>query len=429
MSQTLSFNRVSDWLFWLEQQHPNHEIDMGLDRISQVSKRLLKDAPIAKQVITVAGTNGKGSTVAFLTSILEQAGLSYASLTSPHFIHFNERIQFQGKPVNDAALCASFERVNKARYDSNGLATQLTYFEFNALLAFDLMQRANIDVAVLEIGLGGRLDAVNLIDADVAIVTSIAIDHVDWLGDNIDLIGREKAGIFRAHKPAIVGAVADAVDCPSSVVEYAQQINAQCFQNGIDFKVENNIWTNPQGLVIELPQSNLPPMNMAAVVQAVNCISFDIKPCDIISGLDKARLIGRFQRLQWQDKQVILDVAHNPHAAKNLAATLAFEACEGKTIAVLAMLGDKDYKKVIEALKDSFDVWMLATSEGVRGLSGQVLAQQVASNGVSANQMAVFNTPREAFVDALKIASVNDRIIVFGSFVTVGEILTLTQAK
>ena len=429
MSQTLSFNQVSDWLSWLEQQHPSHEIDMGLERIRQVSKRLLKNTPIAKQVITVAGTNGKGSTVAFLSAILDQAGLSYASLTSPHFMHFNERIQFQGKPIDDKALCASFERVNKARYDANDVATQLTYFEFNALLAFDLMQRADLDVAVLEIGLGGRLDAVNLIDADVAIVTSIAIDHVDWLGDNIDLIGREKAGIYRAHKTAIVGGVVGAVDCPSSVSEYAQEINAQCLQNGIDFKVENDTWSNTQGLLIELPKTNLPSMNMAAVVQAVNCITFDIKPCDITSGLAKARLIGRFQRLQWQGKQVILDVAHNPHAAKNLAATLALEASEGKAIAVLAMLGDKDYKQVITTLKDSFDVWMLATSEGVRGLSSQVLAEQVTSNGVTANQVAVFNTPLEAFSEALKVAAPNDTIIVFGSFVTVGEILTLTQPK
>ena len=171
MSQTLSFDQASDWLTWLEQQHPSHKIDMGLTRIRHVSKRLLSDAPIAKQVITVAGTNGKGSSVAFLTSILEQAGLTYASLTSPHFVRFNERIQFQGEPVDDATLCASFERVNKARYDADdGVATVLTYFEFNALLAFDLMQRANLDVAVLEIGLGGRLDAVNLIDADVAVV-------------------------------------------------------------------------------------------------------------------------------------------------------------------------------------------------------------------------------------------------------------------
>jgi dihydrofolate synthase/folylpolyglutamate synthase len=213
------------------------------------------------------------------------------------------------------------------------------------------------------------------------------------------------------------------------VSEYAQEINAQCLQNGIDFKVENDTWSNTQGLLIELPKTNLPSMNMAAVVQAVNCITFDIKPCDITLGLAKARLIGRFQRLQWQGKQVILDVAHNPHAAKNLAATLALEASEGKAIAVLAMLGDKDYKQVITTLKDSFDVWMLATSEGVRGLSSQVLAEQVTSNGVNANQVAVFNTPLEAFSEALKVAAPNDTIIVFGSFVTVGEILTLTQPK
>ena len=424
MSQTLSFDHAGDWLTWLEQQHPSHEIDMGLTRIRQVSKRLLRDAPIAKQVITVAGTNGKGSSVAFLTSILEQAGLVHASLTSPHFVRFNERIQLQGEPVDDAALCASFERVNRARYDLAGVATELTYFEFNTLLAFDLMQRADIDVAVLEIGLGGRLDAVNLIDADVAIVTSISVDHVDWLGDNVDVIGREKAGIYRAHKPAIVGAL----DCPSSVAQYAQEIDAQCMQNGVDFKVEGNTWSNASGLTIDLPETKLPPMNIAAVVQAVSCLSFDIKASDIVLGLRKAHLKGRFQKLEWQGKQLVLDVAHNPQAAQNLATSLANEACEGKTIAVLAMLGDKDYRQVITVLSTSFSHWMLASSEGARGLSSRELADQVASHGVASKCVSIHETPLQAFTQAIAMATKQDRIIVFGSFVTVGAVLALIES-
>ena len=424
MSQTLSFDHADDWLTWLELQHPSHEIDMGLKRIRQVSKRLLRDEPIAKQVITVAGTNGKGSSVAFLTAILEEAGLSYASLTSPHFVRFNERIQLQGEPVDDAALCASFERVNRARYDLAGVATVLTYFEFNALLAFDLMQRADIDVAVLEIGLGGRLDAVNLIDADVAVVTSISVDHVDWLGDNLELIGREKAGIYRAHKPAIVGAL----DCPTSVAQYAHEINAQCMQNGVDFKVENNTWSNTLGLSIDLPETNLPPMNMAAVVQAISCLSFEIKVADVVLGLRKARLQGRFQRLEWQGKQLILDVAHNPQAAQNLAVTLDKEVCEGKTIAVLAMLGDKDYQQVIKVLSASFTHWMLASSEGVRGLSSLELANQLALNGVASNCVIEHDTPLPAFTQAVTMASKQDRIVVFGSFVTVGAVLALIES-
>lgn len=426
MSQSLSFVQADDWLTWLEQQHPSHEIDMGLERIRLVSKRLLCDAPIAKQIITVAGTNGKGSSVAFLTSILAQTGLSYASLTSPHFVRFNERIQFQGVPIDDASLCASFERVNRARYDSDaddGVATILTYFEFNALLAFDLMQRADLDVAVLEIGLGGRLDAVNLIDADVAIVTSISLDHMDWLGDDVGFIGREKAGIYRTNKPAIVGAL----DCPSTVAQYAHEINAQCMQNGVDFKVEGNTWSNTSGLTIELPETPLPAMNMAAVVQAVSCLTFDINPADIIVGLDKARLIGRFQRLEWQGKHVILDVAHNPQAAKNMANTLAKEACEGKTIAVLAMLADKDYQQVIAELSSSFDYWILASSEGVRGLSSSVLANQMAKNDIAAHYVATCDTPVQAFNQAILMASKKDRIIVFGSFVTVVAVLALIE--
>ncbi|HCH32215.1 MAG TPA: bifunctional tetrahydrofolate synthase/dihydrofolate synthase [Oceanospirillaceae bacterium] len=423
MSYKLAFNQASEWLAWLEQQHPSHEIDMGLARIGFVAKRLLADAPIAKQVITVAGTNGKGSSVAFLAAIMEQAGLTYATLTSPHFVRFNERIQLHGKPVSDDALCSSFERVNQARYDAQGVATLLTYFEFNALLAFDLMQRANLDVAILEIGLGGRLDAVNLIDSDVAIVTSISVDHVDWLGDDISLIGREKAGVYRAGKPAIVGAL----DCPRSVADYAHEIGAQCLQNGIDFKLEGNHWSNQAGLTMTLPKVSLPPMNVAAVVQAVVSLSFEIDAKHIAQGLAGARLMGRFQRLQWQGKQVILDVAHNPQAAQNLALELAKENCEGQTIAVVAMLGDKDYPQVINALSGCFGQWMLASSGGPRGLSSSELGQQLSLSGVADAQFDTFNNPTDAFVAAIAAAGPADRVIVFGSFVTVGEVLALVE--
>lgn len=423
MSYKLAFNQASEWLAWLEQQHPSHEIDMGLARIGVVAKRLLADAPIAKQVITVAGTNGKGSSVAFLAAIMEQAGLTYATLTSPHFVRFNERIQLHGKPVSDDALCSSFERVNQARYDAQGVATLLTYFEFNALLAFDLMQRANLDVAILEIGLGGRLDAVNLIDSDVAIVTSISVDHVDWLGDDINLIGREKAGVYRAGKPAIVGAL----DCPRSVADYAHEIGAQCLQNGIDFKLEGNHWSNQAGLTMTLPKVSLPPMNVAAVVQAVVSLSFEIDAKHIAQGLAGARLMGRFQRLQWQGKQVILDVAHNPQAAQNLALELAKENCEGQTIAVVAMLGDKDYPQVINALSGCFGQWMLASSGGPRGLSSSELGQQLSLSGVADAQFDTFNNPTDAFVAAIAAAGPADRVIVFGSFVTVGEVLALVE--
>lgn len=423
MSYKLAFNQASEWLAWLEQQHPSHEIDMGLARIGFVAKRLLADAPVAKQVITVAGTNGKGSSVAFLAAIMEQAGLTYATLTSPHFVRFNERIQLHGKPVSDDALCSSFERVNQARYDAQGVATLLTYFEFNALLAFDLMQRANLDVAILEIGLGGRLDAVNLIDSDVAIVTSISVDHVDWLGDDISLIGREKAGVYRAGKPAIVGAL----DCPRSVADYAHEIGAQCLQNGIDFKLEGNHWSNQAGLTMTLPKVSLPPMNVAAVVQAVVSLSFEIDAKHIAQGLAGARLMGRFQRLQWQGKQVILDVAHNPQAAQNLALELAKENCEGQTIAVVAMLGDKDYPQVINALSGCFGQWMLASSGGPRGLSSSELGQQLSLSGVADAQFDTFNNPTDAFVAAIAAAGPADRVIVFGSFVTVGEVLALVE--
>ena len=423
MNSAVSFNTAQEWLTWLEQQHPVTEIELGLGRIRKVANILLADRPIAEQVITVAGTNGKGSTIAYLGSILKAAGISYAALTSPHFVCFNERISFDGEMVSDTDLCASFERVNAARINAGDEPVVLTYFEFNALLAFDLMQQRQPQVALLEIGLGGRLDAVNVVDPDIALVTSIAVDHVDWLGDDIEVIGREKAGIFRAGKPAIFGHI----DGPQSVANYAKEIGAQWFHNGEAFSQQGSTWQNQAGQVVSVPQVSLPPMNVAAVIQAIKLLPWTIDNETIASGLQNARLTGRYQRLQWQQRELILDVAHNPHAAANLAKQLASEG--SKVVAVFAILSDKDYAAVIAELKHCISHWHLAPTSGVRGLNNAHLSQVLASEGVSSAAHSSYENTVKALHGAIEDTPKGAKILVFGSFHTVGDVLGYLQQQ
>ncbi len=421
MNSALTFNTAQEWLAWLEQQHPVTEIELGLGRIRKVANKLLAGKPIAEQVITVAGTNGKGSTIAYLGAILKAAGISYAALTSPHFVCFNERISFNGEMVSDDDLCASFARVNEARLQADNEAVQLTYFEFNALLAFDLMQQRQPQVALLEIGLGGRLDAVNVIDPDIAIVTSIAVDHVDWLGDDIELIGREKAGIFRPAKAAIFGQI----DGPRSVAAYAEEIQATWYQNGQAFSQQDGLWCNQQGQQVAIPAVSLPPMNVAAVVQAIKLLPWHIDDAAIITGLQQARLTGRYQRIDWQQRQLILDVAHNPHAAANLAQQLA---SEGEQVsAVFAILADKDYPAVVTALKHSIKAWHLAPTSGPRGLNNRQLKAVLTSEEVADSAVSAYDSVVDALHGAIENTATGAKILVFGSFHTVGDVLAYLQ--
>lgn len=423
MNTAVTFNTAQEWLAWLEQQHPVTEIELGLGRIRKVAQLLLGDRPIAEQVITVAGTNGKGSTIAYLGSILKAAGISYAALTSPHFVCFNERISFDGEMVSDADLCASFARVNAARLRADKEPVVLTYFEFNALLAFDLMQQRQPQVALLEIGLGGRLDAVNVIDPDIALVTSIAVDHVDWLGDDIELIGKEKAGIFRASKPAIFGQI----DGPQSVADYAKQIGAHWYHNGEAFQQQGNQWRNQLGQEVTVPAVSLPPMNVAAVIQAIKLLPWQIADEAIAIGLQQARLTGRYQRLQWQGRELILDVAHNPHAAANLAKQLAKEGQQ--VSAVFAILSDKDYQSVVAELKSCIDYWHLAPTVGVRGLDNDQLQQVLATENIPASSVNSYHSVVKALHGAIENTPINAKILVFGSFHTVGDVLGYLQQQ
>jgi dihydrofolate synthase/folylpolyglutamate synthase len=427
MEADLAFTCLDDWLDWLEKQHPSDVIELGLTRIRQVAACLLDNRPIAKQVITVSGTNGKGSTIAYLGSILQQTNLRYGALTSPHLLRFNERISLHGVPVNDELLCAAFTRVNRARYQAGDDPVQLTYFEFNALLAFDLMQRAQLDVALLEIGLGGRLDAVNLIDADIAVLTSIGLDHQDWLGYDLMSIGREKAGIFRPGKTAICGDP----ESPASVSEYANQIGACILRKGVEFDASQQQWrglnTSGQPYSLSLPPVKLPAMNVAAVVQAIKLLPFTISDQAIISGLQQARLAGRFQVETVAGKQVILDVAHNSQAAAHLATQLQCSSVAGRTWAVMAMLSDKDYGSVITHLLHHIHDWQLASTSGQRGLPASSLGSVLVAAGVKNNNWQSFDTVDAAFHDTIQRADDVDRIVVFGSFATVGAVLQKLQ--
>ncbi|KKK73791.1 hypothetical protein LCGC14_2890280, partial [marine sediment metagenome] len=295
---------LSEWLSLLEARHPT-EIEFGLDRIGRVAVQLgLSHSMPGKKVITVAGTNGKGSCVAALESILLAAGYRVGSYTSPHFIDYNERICLNGQSVSDQTICAAFERIESVCGD-----TSLTYFEFGTLAALLIMDQAELDIVVLEVGLGGRLDAVNLIDADIAIVTSLALDHQDWLGDDLNQIAAEKAAISRSGRPLIYG---DVTPVPGLLVA-AGEIGAQLWLNGRDFSLSE---------VNEASNTSLPQNSVACAVQAVKLLDLRIADTIIEQGLQAVNLLGRFQQIDLEGVRLILDVAHNPQATELLAQRL-----------------------------------------------------------------------------------------------------------
>lgn len=415
----MHFNSLEGWLSWLETLHPT-EIDLGLERISVVAKKMQLKKP-AKHVITVAGTNGKGSTVAFLNTILLEAGVSVGAYTSPHLLVYNERVVINGKQATDAQLCDAFDQVELARGD-----VSLTYFEFGTLAAFALFEKANLDVVVLEVGLGGRLDAVNLIDADVAVMTTISLDHEAWLGNTREAIGREKAGIFRKHKPAVCGEI----DLPMSVVKEARSKEAKLIRRNIDFMVAEStqewVWqgvdANGKMITFEhLPLPQLPIDNAATAIQALMCSPISVPREAIETGLKKAALMGRYQKIE-KSVTHIVDVAHNPESAQYLATKLQNDAIAGKTIVVFAMLADKDCGQVVETLKSQIDDWYLATIDVARGQTAAQLQTVLKAAGI--NHSHTFDTIVQAFEAAQKSAGQQDRILVCGSFYTVSAVLT-----
>lgn len=406
---------LAEWTRLVESLHPKN-IEMGLDRIRIVKERL--DIRFDCPVITVGGTNGKGSTCAMLQAIWEQAGYRTGLYTSPHILHFNERMRIGGKVVDDETLVACFEKVEAARGD-----VPLTFFEFTTLVALKLFADAHLDVLVLEVGLGGRLDAVNLIDADVAVVTNVAIDHVEYLGDTREKIGFEKAGIYRKGRTAFYGED----NPPGSLVSYAHEIGADLRLFGRDyvFRKHEGCWdfvgkNSLEGLAYPALYGDTQVHNATTVLAVVEALQsrLPLGRETIEQGLAHTVLPGRFQIVQ-DEPQIILDVAHNPHAAAVLAENLKKTAPSGRTHAVFGAMADKDIDGVIALMKGCIDCWYLADLPLPRAASAEMLRQKLVAAGAAqekAGSISMYGSAAEALASARNNARKNDRIVAFGSF-------------
>ena len=403
------------WLDYLTNLHTS-AIDLGLDRVQAVAQKasLTKPAPT---VITVAGTNGKGSTCALMEAILLDAGYSVGVYSSPHLIRYNERVRINGVDAEDSKHCAAFDYVEQQRGDIS-----LSLFEFGTLAALRIFQVEKVDVVLLEVGLGGRLDATNVVDHDVSVITSLAIDHVDWLGDDINVIGFEKAGIYRSGKPAICGQPTP----PATVAAHADDIQAEFFQVGIQFDYQLTEkgwkWTSGAFALEDLPVPSLPLPNAATALMALGASELQITDINIVNGLNNARLAGRMQVLQ-TGPEIVLDVAHNPHSAEYLVEKVKHQYADKNIHVVVAMLHDKDIKATIEALTPIATQWYPASLTGPRAATADELCQYLPQGQVQ------FQTPVEAFESAKTHAAQDDVILVVGSFHTVGEVLEHWQSN
>jgi len=407
---------LGQWLSWLELIHPT-EIDLGLDRVLVVLRRLFRKKPAAR-VITVAGTNGKGSTVATLEALLQAAGRRTGAYTSPHLQKYNERVRIDGLDIDDATLIAAFESVEAAR----GSET-LTYFEFGTLAAFVALNESGVQDWILEVGLGGRLDAVNVVDADLAIIMSIDIDHVAFLGDNREVIGFEKAGVLRPGIPAVI---AD-VDPPRSVLQQAAAQKVALVRAGHDYTIQEVVTDSGEAAVtlyvqddaLRLPSGPLPVQSVAAAVMALRALEPDMKQAVIEAALAGVRAPGRFEHLG-QEPDVYVDVGHNPHAASWLSARLqVLKNKSQKVHAVYAALEDKDVEGVAHAMAAVVDRWYLAGLDVHRGLGSETLGARLESAPLL--HTSTHDTVVDAIAAAKAGAVTEDIIIVFGSFFTVAE--------
>jgi dihydrofolate synthase/folylpolyglutamate synthase len=457
---------LQDWLLHLESLHPK-TIALGLERVAEVKQRLHLEP--AFPVIVIGGTNGKGSVCAMLEAIFHAAGYRVGCYTSPHLLHYNERVRIGKQPVTDAELCVSFEQIELARkklvYDievcspsracvvgalapyNHGLLLAgatlpqrergqlheipLTYFEFGTLAAMQCFISHEVEVAILEVGLGGRLDAVNVFDSDCAVVTSIAIDHTEYLGDTREKIAFEKAGIFRAGKPAIFG---DS-DMPEAIAAQAQKTGSRlrCLGKDFSFKAGELQWDfhgrdRRSSLPFPALRGAYQLKNASTVLAALEELNglLPVSMAAIRRGLTEVELPGRFQVLPGKPV-LILDVAHNPHAARSLAKTLASMPTSPRTYAVFAMLKDKDMAGVVRELMWQVDTWLVAGISAPRGASADELAQVVKQETIEGEVLA-FATVTQALHHASKVAGENDRIVAFGSFYTVAEAMRAKSA-
>lgn len=417
------------WLALIESRHAETVINMGLDRVLAVKERL--QLSFSCPVIMVAGTNGKGSTCAMLESVLLRAGYKVGLYIKPHFLDFNERARINGDLASDEMLVDAFNVVEAARGD-----TPLTYFEFTTLAIMKLLAGAGMDVVILEVGLGGRLDAVNIVDADVAIVTSVDIDHTDYLGDTREKIGFEKAGIFRSGKTAICS---DPVP-PQSLIDHANAIGADLWLMGRDFNYSGDKQQWNYGGRSQRRNSLAYPslrganqiLNASAVLAALEALKLELPvgAQEVRTGLVTVELPGRFQVLPGRPT-VILDVAHNPHAASALNQNLGNMGFHPYTYAVFGSMHDKDIDGVIAAMSEHVDHWCLANLPSPRAASASELAAkvQIVQAEKPERTINIFDDPAAAFANAMSRAGENDRIVVFGSFLTVAGVMAARKSS
>ena len=407
---------LETWLCYLEQLHPK-TIDLGLDRVKSVAKRLdlLQPAPY---VFTVAGTNGKGTTCRTLEMILLAANKRVGVYSSPHLLRFTERVRINNQESKQQDTVDAFVEIEKARGNIS-----LTYFEYATLAALYQFKHAQLDVVILEVGLGGRLDATNIVDADMAIITTIGIDHVEYLGNTRESIGREKAGIFKSKSLAIVGEP----EIPLSILEVAKTVNCPIYAVNKDWsyqQIDNLTWQfiTPLKQYNQLPIPHVPLANAATAIAALNYCSLSINHEQIINGLEKTSLIGRFQVIQ-TSPIIIVDVAHNPHAANYLANQIELLKKEHSNISkvrfVIGMLKDKDIKSTLSLL--NADQWYCASLYGERGCNAEVLKQYLQDNKVE--HISTFESVDDAYQKAMQDAKEDDIIVVCGSFYTVSAVL------
>ncbi|MEB3902675.1 bifunctional tetrahydrofolate synthase/dihydrofolate synthase [Pseudomonas putida] len=418
----MNLHTLGDWLAYLEQLHPS-AIDMGLERSQQVAARLGLGR-LAPRVVTVTGTNGKGSTCAFVAALLRAQGLKVGVYSSPHLLRYNERVRIDGVEASDERLCEAFAAVEAARGEIT-----LTYFEMGTLAAFWLFQRSSLDAVVLEVGLGGRLDAVNLVDADLALVTSIGVDHADYLGDTRESVAFEKAGIFRQGKPALCGDL----NPPQPLLDKARELACPFLLRGRDFDLAttDRHWqwrgSRPDGSSVELhdlPLLDLPMENAALALQAYLLMGLPFEAGQIRQALLDTQVTGRLDRrtVRWQGRrlELLLDVGHNPHAAEYLAARLAARPVKGRRLAVFGLLADKDLEGVIAPFKGLVDEWAVAPLDTPRSRPAAELAAALTNLGAAVKS---YTSVGAALEGQCAQATADDQILLFGSFFCVGQAL------
>jgi len=416
-------NNLHDWLSRIEKLHPV-KWDLGLGRVTQVANAM-NILNLDSILFLVAGTNGKGTTIAMMDAILRAQGYTTGVATSPHLLRFNERICLNGKPVADETICASFARIDVARKH-----TTLTYFEFATLASLDIFQRAAPDVVILEVGLGGRLDAMNIVAPDVSVITTIELDHQDWLGEDRESIGQEKAGVMRNAKPVVLGP-----QMPQSVLNSAMNRQAVVLQVDVDFSAQRHSthWdftgTGADARITaysDLPYNHLPFDNGMLAIQAIVSSALEIESAAIRQGMSEVAVPGRFQTVAGP-VPIILDVAHNPHAAAHLARRLSLDPVDGRTHGVVAMYADKDCESVLASLDAVVDDWYFCNMAESRGASAEDLSARLPTGERSERRTC--DRVAHAVMVARSNAKDGDRIVVFGSFPAVADALAEIESS